>query len=59
MFQWSTKKDQAFLTVHCLRKIKEYQVKELRRLQDIDAIAKNLKLFAEEKQIDPKQDKEK
>ena len=44
MFQWSTKKDQSFSTVCYLRKVRKCQIKEMRRISDIDTIAKNLKL---------------
>lgn len=44
MFNWNAKKDQAFSTIRCLRKIREYHIKEMKRLRDIDAIAGNVKL---------------
>ena len=52
MFNWNAKKDQAFSTIRCLRKIREYHIKEMRRLRDINAIAGNVKLSVKKKQVE-------
>ena len=47
LFRWSTKKDEAFLTVNYLKKIREQQMNETRkqreRQKDIEGIVKNMK----------------
>ena len=52
MFNWNAKKDQASSAIRCLRKIREYHIKEMRRLRDIDAIAGNVKLSVKKKQVE-------